>query len=215
MKSMTHASAAVLPTWFGNVARSESIPESSGSADNAVPVDEDAKLMCAVATGDEVALAQLIRKWQGPLINFFYRSIGSVEQAEDLSQLVFIRLYRAAHSYQPVARFSTYLFHIARRLLINEFRRRQRKPLEMVDPAELHAVDTDSADQHRLYELEEAFQRAVTKLTEDQRTAILLLKQQELSYDEIAVIMDQSVAAVKTHIFRGRQKLKEILRKML
>lgn len=172
--------------------------------------------MMAVAQGDESALAQLIRKWQGPLINFFYRSLGSVEQSEDLTQLVFVRIYRAAATYQPVARFSTYLFHIARRLLINEFRRRQRKPLEMVDPADLRAVDTSSGrDQQRMFELEEAFQQALTKLTEDQRTAILLLKQQELSYEEIAEIMQQSVAAVKTHIFRGRQKLKEILRKML
>jgi RNA polymerase sigma-70 factor (ECF subfamily) len=172
--------------------------------------------MCAVAKGDETALAQLIRKWQGPLINFFYRSLGSIEQSEDLTQLVFVRLYRAAHSYQPVARFSTYLFHIARRLLINEFRRRQRKPLETMDPSELRAVDPASGiGQQRMYELEEAFQQALTRLTEDQRTAMLLLKQQELSYDEIAVIMNQSVAAVKTHIFRGRQKLKEILRKAL
>jgi len=180
------------------------------------PRDEDAELMMAVAKGDEQALAQLIRKWQGPLINFFYRSLNSVEQAEDLTQLVFVRLYRAAHSYQPVARFSTYLFHIARRLLINEFRRRQRKPLETMDPADLRAVDNSSGrDQQRLFELEEAFQQALVKLTEDQRTAILLLKQQELSYEEIAEIMHQSVAAVKTHIFRGRQKLKEILSKLM
>jgi RNA polymerase sigma-70 factor (ECF subfamily) len=208
---MYNASAATLPAWLG--AAAQSVPESAAAP---APRDEDADLMCAVAKGDEQALAQLIRKWQGPLINFFYRSLGSVEQAEDLTQLVFVRIYRAAKTYQPIARFSTYLFHIARRLLINEFRRRQRKPLEMVDPAELHAVDPSSGrEQQHMYELEEAFQQAVTRLTEDQRTAILLLKQQELSYDEIAAIMNQSVAAVKTHIFRGRQKLKESLRKIL
>lgn len=205
------SAASALPAWIG--AQAEQTP-SQGEA--APARDEDAELMMAVAQGDESALAQLIRKWQGPLINFFYRSLGSVEQAEDLTQLVFVRVYRAAATYQPVARFSTYLFHIARRLLINEFRRRQRKPLEMMDPADLRAVDTSSGrDQQRMFELEEAFQQALTKLTEDQRTAILLLKQQELSYEEIAEIMKQSVAAVKTHIFRGRQKLKEILRKML
>lgn len=207
----TASAASALPAWLG--AHAEQTP---APAEATPPRDEDADLMMAVAQGDESALAQLIRKWQGPLINFFYRSLGSVEQSEDLTQLVFVRIYRAAATYQPVARFSTYLFHIARRLLINEFRRRQRKPLEMVDPADLRAVDTSSGrDQQRMFELEEAFQQALTKLTEDQRTAILLLKQQELSYEEIAEIMQQSVAAVKTHIFRGRQKLKEILRKML
>ncbi|HVU39132.1 MAG TPA: RNA polymerase sigma factor [Opitutales bacterium] len=205
------SAASALPAWIG--AQAEQTPREGEAAPAR---DEDAELMMAVAQGDESALAQLIRKWQGPLINFFYRSLGSVEQAEDLTQLVFVRVYRAAATYQPVARFSTYLFHIARRLLINEFRRRQRKPLEMMDPADLRAVDTSSGrDQQRMFELEEAFQQALTKLTEDQRTAILLLKQQELSYEEIAEIMKQSVAAVKTHIFRGRQKLKEILRKML
>jgi RNA polymerase sigma-70 factor (ECF subfamily) len=208
---MFNASAAALPAWIG--AHAAQTPAEGAE----VPArDEDAELMMAVANGDESALAQLIRKWQGPLINFFYRSLGSVEQAEDLTQLVFVRVYRAASTYQPVARFSTYLFHIARRLLINEFRRRQRKPLEMMDPADLRAVDTSSGrDQQRMFELEEAFQQALTKLTEDQRTAILLLKQQELSYEEIAEVMQQSVAAVKTHIFRGRQKLKEILRKIM
>jgi RNA polymerase sigma-70 factor (ECF subfamily) len=130
--------------------------------------------------------------------------------------MVFVRLYRAAHSYQPVARFSTYLFHIARRLLINEFRRRQRKPLDIMDPADLHGTDNSTGrDQLKMFELEEAFQQALARLSEDQRSAILLLKQQELSYEEIAAIMQQSVAAVKTHIFRGRQKLKEILREVL
>jgi len=213
---MFSSSAAAFPAWLGAHAEQVPMDKANDSPKPAPARDEDAELMMAVAKGDEQALAQLIRKWQGPLINFFYRSLSSVEQAEDLTQLVFVRLYRAAHSYQPVARFSTYLFHIARRLLINEFRRRQRKPLETMDPADLRAVDTSSGrDQQKLFELEEAFQQALVKLTEDQRTAILLLKQQELSYEEIAEIMHQSVAAVKTHIFRGRQKLKEILSKLM
>ncbi len=208
-----NASAATLSGWLTPALHTQS---STAPAEPSAPRDEDAILMIAVAAGDETALAQLIRKWQGPLINFFYRSIGSVEQAEDLAQMVFVRLYRAAHSYQPVARFSTYLFHIARRLLINEFRRRQRKPLDIMDPADLHGTDNSTGrDQLRMFELEEAFQQAIARLSEDQRSAILLLKQQELSYEEIAAIMQQSVAAVKTHIFRGRQKLKEILREVL
>jgi RNA polymerase sigma-70 factor, ECF subfamily len=210
---MVNTSTATMPRWFGAAApaRANTVPATPPAAG-----DEDAELMMAVSRGDEAALAKLIRKWQGPLINFFYRSLGSVEQSEDLAQLVFIRLYRAAGTYQPVARFSTYLFHIARRLLINEFRRRQRKPLETMDPAELRAVDVGNGrESQRMFELEEAFSQALVRLSEDQRTAILLLKQQELSYEEIANIMEQSVAAVKTHIFRGRQKLKELLRDIL
>lgn len=183
---------------------------------NEVPVpdetklDPDAALMMKVAQGDQAALRELIEHWQGPLINFFYRSLRSVESSEDLAQTVFIRIYRAADRYQPTAKFSTYLFHIARRVLINEFRRQGRKPLDTVDPADLHA-STPGRDKLRLLELEEAFAKALEKLPEKQRTAILLLKQQQLSYEEIAKSMEASESAVKSWIHRARQKLKEEL----
>jgi len=155
----------------------------------------------------EAALSDLVKRWQNPLINFFFRSLRDHEQAEDLTQVVFVRLYRAAPKYRPQAKFTTYLFHIARRLLINEYRRRQRKPLDAVDPSELHVVDSDDA-QRNVREIEEAFDRALSELPENHRTAILLLKQQELSYLEIADIMGASESAVKTWIFRARKALK-------
>lgn len=178
---------------------------------------DDITLMAAIGAGNERALALLIDRWKGPLLNFFYRSTSSREVAEDLAQVTFIRLYRAAPSYTPQAKFSTFLFHIARRLLINEFRRRQRKPAEAADPADLdaahaaHGTGTAAA----LAEIEEAFQLALVDLPENQRTALLLLKQQELSYDEIARLMGASESAVKTWIFRARQALKEKLRDIL
>ncbi len=186
-------------------------PLSRMPADTADTFDEDARLMLAVGAGDEAALRTLVEKWQGPLINFFYRSIRSREQAEDLTQVVFVRLYRAAPGYQPTARFTTYLFQIARRLLINEFRRQQRKPLETVDPADLGGT-VEGREALGTMEIEEAFARALETLPENQRTAILLLKQQELSYEEIARSMDASVSAVKTWIFRARQRLREALK---
>ncbi|WP_269539472.1 RNA polymerase sigma factor [Cerasicoccus fimbriatus] len=172
--------------------------------------DVDAERMLRVAKGDQQALREIIEHWQGPLINFFYRSLRSVEASEDLAQTVFIRIYRAADRYQPTAKFSTYLFHIARRILINEFRRQSRKPLDAVDPADLHA-STPGIDKIRMLELEEAFALALETLPENQRTAILLLKQQQLSYEEIAAAMDASESAVKSWIHRARQKLKEEL----
>lgn len=173
--------------------------------------DPDAILMMQFREGDSAAFETLVNKWKNPLINFFYRSLKSYEQSEDLTQMVFIRLHRAAHKYEPKARFSTFIFQIARRLLINEFRREQRKPLEAWDPSELHAVSSD--DEHRQRrEIEEAFELALMKLPENQKTAILLLKQQELSYQEIAAIMEATESAVKTWIFRARQFLKQELK---
>lgn len=175
-------------------------------------VDEDALLMGRVAHGDEAALVSLVRRWQNPLINFFYRSLSSRADADDLAQSVFIKLHRAAHRYQPTARFSTYLFHIARRVLLNEFRRQGRKPLHLLAPEDLPSPSApDPAI--KLLELEEIFQNTLLLMPENHRSAILLLRQQELSYAEIAEIMETTEGMVKTWIFRARQLLKEELRK--
>ena len=176
--------------------------------------DESAALMVRLRDGDESAFDQLVERWQSPLINFFYRSLSSVEQAEDLTQMVFVRLYRAAAKYEPRAKFSTYLFQIARRLLINEFRRSQRKPLESWDPSEMN-IFPSGADHQKYSEIEEAFEQCLKKLPENQRTAIILLKQQELSYQEIATVMEANESAVKTWIFRARQFLKQELKDLV
>lgn len=178
----------------------------SASADS----DPDASLMLAVGTGDEAALRILINKWQNPLINFFYRSVNSRPLAEDLTQVLFVKLYQAAPRYEPTAKFSTYLFAIARRLLINEFRKQQRKPLEPVDPADLGG-SVSGRQPLETMEIEEAFQYALAELPDNHREAILLFKQQELSYQEIAEVMGAPESSVKTWIFRARQKLKASL----
>ncbi len=185
-------------------------------ADTQTPVaDEDSRLMLRVGAGDEGALREIVERWQGPLLAFFERSVHSRQQAEDLVQLTFIRIYRAAPRYhQPLAKFSTYLFHVARRVLLNDYRSRRRKPLETVDPADLHAVEPGRAALRTL-EIEEAFAKALEALPEDQRTAMLLLKQQELSYEEIAEAMQTSVPSVKTWIFRARQKLRDALKEFV
>lgn len=175
--------------------------------------DTDIRLMRLVGGGDQQALRMLVSKWQSPLINFFYRSLRSVQTAEDLAQIVFIRLYRNAPSYEPRARFSTYIFHIARNILLNEHRRRRRKPAELYDPTDFTPeIAADDQSARRCAEIEEAFAAALCQLTENQRTAILLHKQQDFSYEEIARAMGTTVPLIKAWIFRGRQKLREILK---
>jgi RNA polymerase sigma-70 factor (ECF subfamily) len=170
----------------------------------------DELLMLRVGRGDEASLRVLIERWQTPLLNFFYRSVNDHGLAEDLAQRVFVRIYRAAERYKTSAKFSTYLFHIARRLLINEFHKSKRRPSVATDPFELHAVDPGNTERE-IAELEEIFRSGLEDLPENQRTAILLLKQQQLSYAEIAEIMHSSESAVKTWIFRARQHLKQVL----
>lgn len=173
--------------------------------------EEEVQWMREVASGNDVALTHIIRRWQKPLINFFYRSTQSVELAEDLAQMTFIKLYRAAPNYEPTAKFSTFLFHIGRHLLINEIRRQSRKPLDTIDPNDLVSI-TPGRDKLELMEIEEAFSLALSTLPENHKTAILLLKQQGLSYEEIAATMGASESAVKSWIHRARTKLKEELK---
>lgn len=173
----------------------------------------DVRLMKLVGAGDQQALRMLIAKWQGPMINFFYRSVYSVQTAEDLAQVVFIRLYRSAAKYEPQAKFSTYIFHIARNILINEHRRQKRKPADLYDPTDFTPeIAGNDSSARACNEIEEAFAKSVAELPEKQRTAILLFKQQQLSYEEIAAAMKTTVALVKTWIFRARQRLREDLK---
>ncbi|MDR2429761.1 MAG: RNA polymerase sigma factor [Puniceicoccales bacterium] len=171
------------------------------------------QLMRLIAQDDQQALRILVTKWQAPLINYFYRSLKNYQTAEDLTQSVFIRLYRNARTYQPTARFTTYLFHIARNVLLNEHRRQHRKPAHLYDTTTDPLQLPDKNDsQRRCADIEEAFANALVNLTENQRTALLLHKQQDLGYEEIARIMNATIPLIKAWIFRGRQKLRNILR---
>ncbi len=173
--------------------------------------DDDAMLMLKIAEGSEHALRMIIERWKNPLANYFYRSISDIHTAEDLAQQTFINLYRAKESYTPSAKFSTYLFHIARNVLINEYRKRQRRPFDPVDPVEITS-SVEGRTELTTNELEEVFYYTLEKLPENQRTAILLFKQQDMSYEEIAEAMNATIPAVKTWIFRARSVLKDALK---
>lgn len=166
--------------------------------------------MQAIADGNKDALAALIQRWQTRLINFFYRSTGNHCDAEDLAQETFIDLYKVAPRYEAKGNFSAFLFTLARRRLIDSYRRQARKPLQLMDPSDYtlqHITEPDDATS----EIEQAFQRALIALPENQRNAILMRQQQELSYEEIAQALDSSVSAVKTWIHRARQYLRDAL----
>lgn len=185
-------------------------PPSTATSDHPVE-DIDSVCLRALAEGDRAAFAQIVERWQTRLINFFYRSTGNRADAEDLAQETFIELHRAASRYQPQGSFSAFVFTLARRRLIDGYRKKARRPLEFVDPGEfLMQSQTEEIDHSR--EIEEAFHRALAALPDNQRNAILLLQQQGLSYEEIAHSLDASVSAVKTWIHRARTHLREELK---
>lgn len=188
--------------------------ESAGTPAARDADDENVLLMRRVAAGDFSAMRALVEKWQRPLINFFYRSVRSAHTAEDLAQTTFVKIYRSAGTYEARAKFSSWLFFVARTVLISNFRKEALRPAEATDPAELPAVAAETAELET-DDLERAFDEAVKSLPENQRTAILLLRQQELSYEEIAAAMDANVQNVKTWIFRARRALRERLAEFL
>lgn len=188
--------------------------------------DPDAALMLRVKRGDEAAFAELVEKYKQPVMNLVYRNLRDATEAEDLAQNVFLQVHKSAHRYQATARFSTWLFTIARNLCLNEIRRRTRHPADSLDavhqenddqPArQFEDVKTFMPTENLLHsELEQKVESALAELPEAQRTAILLCRQDELSYEEIAEVIGCSLSATKSLIHRGRETLKQKLKPYL
>jgi len=188
--------------------------------------DPDAALMLRVKRGDRAAFAELVGKYQQPLFNFICRTLRDEAESEDVAQNVFLQVYKSRQRYQHTAKFSTWLFTIARNLCLNEIRRRSRHPAESIEENQAENEDqpqrqyvdkkTDLPVDNVLHgELAGKIEQAIAELPETQRTAILLCRQDELSYEEIAVILDCSLSATKSLIHRGRETLKEKLKPYL
>src|SRR5271169_5450854 len=106
-----------------------------------VQLDPDAALMLRVKRGDRVAFSELVEKYKQPVMNFIFRTLRDETEAEDLAQNVFLQVYKSRDRYERTAKFSTWLFTIARNLCLNEIRRRSRHPAESLE--ETHAENED------------------------------------------------------------------------
>lgn len=154
----------------------------------------------------------LFHKWKRPLISFLYRSIGNQSEAEDLALEVFLKIHRSIDRYKPKARFSSYLFFIARRQMLNHLRKQKRKPLELMDPSDLTIQNFSAGtDQGTVREMEEMFETAILKLPEQYRTVLLLRIQQQLQPQEIAKIIGKNNTATRVMIFRATESLRKEL----
>lgn len=188
--------------------------------------DPEAQLMLRFKEGDESAFDQLVEKFKTPVLNYIARQIGSIDEAEDLAQNVFVQVYKNAERYEATAKFTTWLFTIARNLCLNEFRRRQRHPVQSLEqtmsddpdaePAQLADIKARSPSQETMdVELQERVLAAIQKLPENQRTAVLLCRYEGLAYEEIAKVLNTSVSATKSLLHRARETLKEELKEIL
>lgn len=188
-------------------------------------LDPDAALMLRVKQGDRDAFEALVEKYKHPVMNLVYRTLPDATEAEDLAQHVFLQVWKSAHRYEVSAKFSTWVFTIARNLSLNEIRRRSRHPAESLDQTSpdddqpLRQIEDrknfSAPDALLQGELEGKIDEALGDLPEKQRTALLLCREDELSYEEIAEVLGCSVSATKSLIHRARETLKQVLKPYL
>ena len=178
------------------------------SIDPIIPREREVALMERIASDDQSAMEELIELWKMPIFRFFLRSLNHHEDAEDLTQRVFIRIYRSSERYLPQAKFSTWIFTIARNLLIDEIKKRKRRPQVVFDE---HIENAGDGEDGRSEELTEILTKHLDTIPENHRTALLLRVQRELSYREIAEVMQTTEASVKTWIHRARLDLRKSL----
>src|SRR6266540_2759823 len=183
---------------------------------------EDVRLMGLVAQGDTSAFEEVIDRHQALVAGTAARMLGSNSDVEDIAQQVFIRVWKSARRYVPRAKFTTWLLKITRNLVFNELRRAKRRaqiPLQS-DPGaeEIQLKDeTNPAPDASLLEdeLQRAIEEAIMQLPESQRMALVLRRYEQLSYEEIAGVLDLSVPAVKSVLFRARTELRSRLSRYL
>jgi RNA polymerase sigma-70 factor, ECF subfamily len=188
----------------------------------AAALDCDAELMVRVREGDGASFALLLEKHRGPVVHFLYRMVQNQAIAEELAQEVFLRVYRSRSTYEPTAKFTTWLFRIATHLALNSLRDRKNERLQMTledqsgDSAAREVSDSrPSIEAALLREARmEEVRRAIAGLPEKQRAAVLMHKYQEMEYGQIASALSCSESAVKSLLFRAYETLRARLAHM-
>lgn len=193
--------------------------EESHTPTQAAESTVDFALMARIGAGEHAAFRQLVERHQHAVIGTVAKMLGSSNDAQDIAQQVFLRIWRNARNYRPEAKFTTYIFTITRHLVFNETRRRKRKREVSADEREDNGhqmLESDPAHQPDAQvlhaELQQAVDAAIAALPEAQRLAVVLRRYEQLSYEEIATVQQLSVAAVKSLLFRARTSLRENLR---
>ena len=187
----------------------------------AVYLEQDAELMLRVRAGDNLSFALLLERHRRPVIHFLYRMVQNQAVSEELAQEVFLRVYKARATYEPTAKFTTWLFRIASHLAINWLRDRKMERLQdsLDSPPEGQTIQLpDKAmtkEQEMLHSARMAEVRAAIQgLSPKQRAAVLMHKYQEMGYSQIAKVFQCSESAVKSLLFRAYETLRARLAHM-
>ncbi len=209
-----HAPPPAQPSWSARV-------NYSRAADRPIQQtrDRDSELMLQVRDGDQGSFELLLEKHRGPMIHFLHRMVRNDGVAEELTQEVFLRIYKSRASYQPSAKFTTWLFRIAMHLALNWIRDgRNEKAQTSLDCETAGGASRQVPDRRRTIEQELLYQaklrevrQAIHGLPAKQRAAVMMHKYEEMEYAQIASVIGCSESAVKSLLFRAYQALRQRL----
>lgn len=199
--------------------QSSGMQQSNKRNDNR-PSDEE--LIERFQKGDVYAFDLIVKRYKEQLLNFVYRFVGNQEEAEDIVQETFLRVYRKRKAYKRIAKFSTWIYTIAGNLSRTELRRRKRRKLFSVTDMGFEDRDYEISDEGYNPEnqvdgliQEEIIQREINNLSPKFREVIILRDVQELSYEEISKIIKVPIGTVKSRVNRGRLKLQAQLKDLM
>jgi RNA polymerase sigma-70 factor (ECF subfamily) len=182
-------------------------------------LERDAQLMLRVRQGDETSFALLLERHRSPVVNFLHRMVQNRAVSEELAQEVFLRVYRSRETYEPTAKFTTWLFRIATHLALNWIRDgKKEKSNESLNEEVMEGMERQVADhqpsveQTMIYEVKvQEIRKAIEALPEKQRAAVLMHKYQGLDYSQISGALSCTESAVKSLLFRAYETLRSRL----
>ncbi|MBT3519223.1 MAG: sigma-70 family RNA polymerase sigma factor [Candidatus Marinimicrobia bacterium] len=181
----------------------------------------DEQLIARFQAGDERAYIELVNRYRDRLINFVFQFLGDREQAEDVVQDTMLKLYIKKHYYREIAKFSTWIYTIARNLANTELRKRKRRKTTLLSHMtrdereyELPAIQPETGQEVQTEFAEKQIQAAIQDLPEHFKTVIILRDIQELSYDDISSIVGVPLGTVKSRINRARLQLQAELKNL-
>src|SRR4030095_7816149 len=185
-------------------------------------LDFDAELMLRVKDGDGASFGLLLEKHRSSVVHFLYRMVQNHAVAEELAQEVFLRVYRSRSTYEPTAKFTTWMFRIATHLALNALRdgKNERSQDRLDDdsgglPVRQVSDRRPSVEQSMVYAAKlDEIRRAISVLPEKQRAAVLMHKYEEMEYSQIAKVLSCSESAVKSLLFRAYETLRARLAHM-
>jgi len=191
-------------------------PSVSASLPAVVEAPTDHELMIAVRAGEIRQLGELFERYHRPLFGFFVRLTNQPSVGEDLVQIVFYRILKYRHTYRDEGKFSAWIYHLARKVAADHFRKHAATPVP-TDPSALReqpATEPPPSDQAATADDVALLRAALARLSLEHREVLVLSRLQHLGHQEIATLLDCSVGAVKVRAHRALKELRDVFFKI-